>query len=156
MFNRLSVNGLLKSVIATLAVSVMVVLALGAWNSWTRLVAAGRVAAVAKAASHLFTALHNLRVERSPANRDLLGEKQLPGPSAQILAVRAAEMPALRAAYAVLQTVDFADRQTMITTLDQATRRLAALQEETVQAFTQPKAARRNGLARSSSPKPAA
>jgi methyl-accepting chemotaxis protein len=148
MFNRLSVNGLLKSVIATLAVSVMVVLALGAWNSWARLVAADRVAAVAEASSHLFTALHNLRVERSSANRDLLGDKQLPGPSAQILAVRAAEMPALRAAYAVLQTVDFADRQTMITALDQATRRLAALQEETTQAFTQPKAARRGGLAK--------
>ena len=117
MFNRLSVNGLLKSVIATLAVSVMVVLALGAWNSWARLLAADRVAAVAEASSHLFTALHNLRVERSSTNRDLLGDKQLSGPSAQIVAVRAAEMPALRAAYAVLQIVDFADRQTMITTL---------------------------------------
>ena len=148
MFNRLSVSRLLKSVIATLAVSVMVVLALGAWNSWTRLAAAGRVAAVAEASSHLFTALHNLRVERSSTNRDLLGDKQLPGPSAQILAVRAAEMPALRAAHAVLQTVDFADRQTMIAALDQAIRRLTALHEETAQAFTQPKAARRSGLAK--------
>src|SRR5882757_2741863 len=148
MFNRLSVNGLLKSVIATLAVSVMVVLALGAWNSWTRLLAAGRVAAVAEASSHLFTALHNLRVERSSTNRDLLGDKQLSGPSAQIVAVRAAEMPALRAAYAVLQTVDFADRPTMIAALDRATRRLAELHEETAQAFTQPKAARRAGLAK--------
>src|SRR2546429_9969136 len=108
----------------------MVALALDAGNSWTCHCASDRVAAVAEASSHLFTALHNLRVERSSTNRDLLGDKQLPGPSAQIVAVRAAEMPALRAAYAVLQTVDFAGRETMITALDQATKRLTALHEE--------------------------
>src|SRR5882757_274428 len=122
MFNRLTVSALLKSVIGFLAAVVVVSLVVAAWTSWNRLAAVDRVVAVAEASSQLFTALHNLRVERSSTNRDLLGEKQLPGPSAQIVAVRSIEMPALKAAYAVLQTVDFADRPTMIAALDRATR----------------------------------
>src|ERR1700687_3375160 len=76
MLNRVSVNAILKSVIATLAAAVMVMLALGAWSSWDRLAAVKRIAAVADASSYIFTAMHNLRVDRNATNRDLVADKQ--------------------------------------------------------------------------------
>ena len=77
MLNRLSVNALLKSIIVALSAVVVVVLSLGAWESWHRMAVASRIAAAAEASTHLFTALHNLRVDRSSTNRDLLSDRQL-------------------------------------------------------------------------------
>jgi methyl-accepting chemotaxis protein len=146
MFNRLSVNWLLKSVIASLAAAIVIVLALGAWNSWTRLASINRIAAVTDVTAHMFTALHNLRTDRAATNRDLAGEKQLTAPSSQVSEVRAAEMPALKAALEALPGIEFADRQTLVPSLDQAVKRLTALQAESASAFLQPKPARRAGL----------
>jgi hypothetical protein len=77
MLNRLSVNALLKTIIAVLSAAVVVVLSLGALESWHRMLAAGRIAAAAEATAHLFAALHNLRVDRSSTNRDLLSDQPL-------------------------------------------------------------------------------
>src|SRR5438105_6668935 len=76
MLDRLAVNTLLKFVIATLATAVVIVLSLGAWDSWGRLAAVNRIAAVADASGYLFTALHNLRVDRASTFRDLSADKQ--------------------------------------------------------------------------------
>ena len=65
MLNRISVNALLKSVIAIMALAVTVIFSLGAWESWSRLAAVNRIAAVADASGYMFTVLHNLRVDRS-------------------------------------------------------------------------------------------
>src|SRR3954470_18793792 len=62
---RFSVNVLLKSVIAALAATIMVLLALGSWQSWNRLQAVNRITAAAAASSHIFKALHNLRSDRT-------------------------------------------------------------------------------------------
>jgi hypothetical protein len=61
MLNRLTINTLLKAVIATLGAAVVIMLSLSAWNSWERLGSASRALAVADASSYLFTALHHLR-----------------------------------------------------------------------------------------------
>ena len=45
--------------------------------------------------SDLFTALHNLRVDRSNTNRDLVSDKALTAPNPQLRNIRAAQMPAL-------------------------------------------------------------
>jgi hypothetical protein len=52
MFNRLSVNGLLKLVIGLLASAVIAVLGLGAWNSWDRLQTVNRISAVTDASAY--------------------------------------------------------------------------------------------------------
>ena len=65
MLNRLSANTLLKSVVAVLAAIVVTMLAFGAWQSWVKLQSAGRIVAVADAASSAFRAMHNLRTDRS-------------------------------------------------------------------------------------------
>ena len=97
MLDRLTVSVLLKSVITTLAAAVVVMLSLGAWQSWNRLTTLSRIGAVAEASSYLFTSLHNLRVDRSTTFRTLSGEEQFSSPPAQLKEVRDAEMPALKA-----------------------------------------------------------
>ena len=146
MLNRLSVNVLLKSVVALLSAAIVVSLSLGAWGSWTRLQQANRIAAVAEASGYLFTALHNLRVDRSSSNRDLSQEKQ-PGVTPMLREVREAEMPALKTGLAVLQKMDFPQGNGPVVELDAAITKLAALHKESATALSQPKSARRPGIA---------
>src|SRR5882672_8463131 len=111
MLDRLSVNTLLKFVIAALASAVVVVLSLGAWDSWGRLAAVKRIAAVADASGYLFTALHNLRVDRASTFRDLSADKLFTAVNPVVKEAREAEMPALNSALAALDAVDFPERQ---------------------------------------------
>jgi methyl-accepting chemotaxis protein len=147
MLNRLSVNALLKVVIAMLSVAVMVMLAFGAWGQWTRLTAVNRIAAVADVSAHLFTALHNLRVDRASTFRDLNADRQHPGIAQQLKASRDGEVPALKAALVSLEAVDFPDQKAVISDLDRRVKKLLALHEESAAAFVKPKAERRAGLA---------
>ena len=147
MFSHLSVNVLLKSVIATLAAIVVSVLAYDAWQTWSRLEAETRIAKVADANAHLFTALHNLRVDRALTNRDLIAEAPVSAINANVRDSRAAEVPALRSAIELLRGIDFPGRQEAIAGLDQSLKKLIALQEESAAAFMQPKSARRAALA---------
>jgi methyl-accepting chemotaxis protein len=147
MFNRISVNAILKSVIASLAAVVVLMLALGAWSSWDRLTAVTRIAAIADASSYMFTAMHNLRVDRSVTNRDLLSDKPAGGISPWLRETREAEMPALRSALVALESVDLPDRAAVIADFAQRINKLAALHGETAAALLRPKAERRNGLA---------
>ncbi len=147
MINRLSVNVILKSVIGMLAVSVMLLLAFGAWDSWNRLAATNRIAHVADASAFLFKALHNLRVDRASTLRELSYDGQRTAMLPQLKQVREAEMPALKAGLAALDRTEFAGRQEAIAGLGQAITKLTAMQQESAAAFMQPKAARRAGLA---------
>ena len=104
MFNKISVNVLLKSVIAVLAMVVIVMLSLSASQSWTRLTTVKRIAIAADASADLFTALHNLRVDRSYTTRDLNSEKQFPEVYPALKAMRDADMPALKSALTKLES----------------------------------------------------
>jgi methyl-accepting chemotaxis protein len=147
MLNRFSVNLLLKSVIAVLAASVVIVLAIGAWDSWARLTVATRIAAVTNASGELFKALHNLRLDRTGTFRDLVTDRQLAAMNPQVKANRDAELPALRAAVEALKAVDLPDRDKVVAELAAATDKLEALQKESAEAMLKPKAQRRNDLA---------
>jgi methyl-accepting chemotaxis protein len=142
MIDRLSVNALLKSVIAILSAAVIVMLALGAWGSWGRLVSVNRIAAVADASAYMFTALHNLRVDRATTVRVLQADNQTASVPAMLGQVRDAEMPALRSALVALQAAEFPERQAAIAGLGDRIKKLSALQEETVAAIGRPKAQR--------------
>jgi ABC-type nickel/cobalt efflux system permease component RcnA len=78
MLNRVTINALLKSVILVLCTSLVIILALGAWESWQKVRTANRIAAVADASTHIFKALHNLRSDRSRTVRVVLAEKTSP------------------------------------------------------------------------------
>ncbi len=146
--NRLSVNTLLSSVIGILAATIVVMLALGAWDSWNRYTTINRITTVVETTGHLFKALHNLRYDRSNTNRDLLADKQLSGVSSLVKTAREHENAALKAALVSLATVEFADQKTAHADLTARVNKLLALQDESAAAFVKPKAERRADLAK--------
>ena len=114
MFNKISVNVLLKSVIAVLAMVVIVMLSFSASKSWTRLTTVKRISIAADASTDLFTALHNLRVDRSYTTRDLNSEKQFTEVYPALKAMRDADLPALKSALTKLESADFPERQIVL------------------------------------------
>ena len=147
MLNRISVNVLLKSVIGVLALALVSLLASGAQDSWRQLATANRISAAVDASTSLFTALHNLRVDRAMSYRDLIADKQFTSMSPQLRQTRDAEMPALKSALTALGAVDFPRRPEVVASLGQSIKKLTALHEESAAAFLRPKAERRQGLA---------
>jgi methyl-accepting chemotaxis protein len=146
MLNRFTVNALLKSVIATLAMVVVVASSFLAWNSWSRLAAAKRMAIVVDASSYMFTALPNLRNDRSATDPDLIADKPLDTTMRLRTEARAADLPALTSALAALESADFPERQSAVKALRGAVQKLAALQQESDAAIQRPKSERRQGL----------
>ncbi len=147
MLNKLSVGALLKSVIGILGAVVIVMLAQNAWEAFARYRTANRGAAVVDISRNLFTALHNLRVDRSTTFRDVNGDRTLTGLAKQTQDVRTAEMAALTPALAALEALDFPQKQAMLPGILQSAKKFAAMHAETAAAVTQPKAQRRAGLA---------
>src|SRR3954463_4188061 len=96
MVSRLSVNALLKSVIAIMGAAVMTSLLLSAWDSWGRLQITNQIAVAAESTKYLFTAMHVLRLERPTTYRELLSDRQ--SANSRIAPLRATEMSALRSA----------------------------------------------------------
>jgi hypothetical protein len=149
MLNRLSANVLLKSTIATMAVAVVVMLAVNAWDCWRRLSDASRIAVVADASGFAFKVLHNLRTDRATTFRELNSDQTMdPAIEKYVRGIRDSEMPALQSALEILESIDFADRATLLPELQREHKSMTALHAETWQAFTKPKAARREGLAK--------
>jgi methyl-accepting chemotaxis protein len=144
--NKFSVNLLLKSVIGALAAAVVVLLTVGSWDSWTRLKSADRIANVASASAEIFTSLHNLRLDRTMTPRALQAENAFTAIAPDITKPRDAMMPALKAALASVETIDFPGRQTAMSNLDTAYKKLSSLHQDTVTALKQPKSARNAAL----------
>src|SRR5919204_4891642 len=124
MLDRLSVNTILKSVIAALSAVVVIMLAAGAWSSWSRLQVVSRIAGVAAASTHLFTALYNLRSDRTRSFRLLSADQPMMTRDPNVTQPREAEMPALRTALTILENVDFPERQAAMAELGQRIKKL--------------------------------
>ena len=95
MFNRVTISALLKTVVAALGTAILIMLALNAFESWGRLNETRREFAASSAAGYLFTALHNLRIDRTTSRTDLASDKPPSGVEPILQAARTAEMPAL-------------------------------------------------------------
>jgi len=117
MIQRLSVNLLLKSVILTLSAAIVVVLSLGAWNSWHRQATVRRIAGVVETSASFFTALHNLRSDRTTTVRELIADRVNSTLPAQLVKLREIDLPALKAGLASLETVDFPGRAAAVASL---------------------------------------
>jgi len=149
VLDRLSANALIKSVIVILASAVVLLLALGAWSSWQRLGAADRIARVAEASAHAFKAMHNLRTDRATTIRGLNDPAPMDADvEARLKGIRDAETAALVAAAGVLEGVEFIDRATLLPALQRSIKTVGALHSESWTALKQPKAQRREQLAR--------
>ncbi len=147
MLNRLSVSILLKCVIATFGAIVVVMLALSARESWSRLQTANRISQVANISAYMFTAMNSLRVDRSATLRGLLMDKQPAKMDPLVTAMRASDMPALNNLVAALAAADFPDHDAAATDFAAKIKRLAELQQQTEPVFLKPKAERPANLA---------
>src|SRR5215468_6363398 len=111
MLGRLTVSTLLQSVIAFLAVCVVALLMVTAWQSLERLSATRHIADVAQASTNAFKAMHNLRTDHSTTPRVLNGEAAVSPEIDKFLhSIHDAEMPAIRATAAALPAIPFAEQ----------------------------------------------
>src|SRR5436305_11479536 len=113
----------------------MLALSLSAWHSWTRLAAVNRIAAVAEVSTHLFTALHNLRVDRASSVRDLMSPNQTTVLAPLLKSVREADLPALESALIALRATSFPEKESAIASLGPAIAKLKSLHQESVAAL---------------------
>jgi methyl-accepting chemotaxis protein len=149
MLNRITVSALLKLVMAIMAVSVALLLAFGAWDSWERLLAAGRVSVIADASANAFRAMHNLRTDRSTTFRALNADGPMsPETEKYLRGLREAEVPALRAALVLLPQTEFDGKALLLPELARLTQLLVDFQTESWDAINMPKASRRPALAK--------
>jgi methyl-accepting chemotaxis protein len=147
MLDRFTVSSLIKSVIALMAICMTALLSISAWNSWERLATTSRIRVVADASSNLFKAMHNLRSDRSTTNRNLTDDAPLqPDMQVYLRTTRDAELPAMRAAAARLEGLEFPDHQTLMPELNRLIQTFAALDAESWEALNKPKTARRPTL----------
>ncbi len=146
MFNRITVSVLLKSVIVTLALVVVAVSCWSAWSSWQRLASARRIATVIEASADMFAALPGLRNDRSMTAQHLAADQPANALSPALTKARTLDLPNLKAALAVLETADFPEQQSTVTSLRGEADRLAALQRDTEAAIKLPKSERPAGL----------
>jgi methyl-accepting chemotaxis protein len=149
MLNRVSVNVLLKSVVALLAGALVLSLAIDSWNSWVRFGQSGRMVSVADASSSLFNALASLRIDRSSTARDLNLDRQA-GVNPVLRKMREADVKSLTEATAQLKEIDLGPNNALVTDLERQFKQLLNLHQETAAALSQPKAQRRAGIVQDS------
>jgi hypothetical protein len=129
--------------------TVVVVILLGsqAWDAWSRLKENQRAEQVVAAYRQIFTALINQRTDRSTTQR--LWDAEGPPTEqnkAYLADLRGHEMPALVAGTALLESLSFAGRDTLLPELKRATASLTALQAEFDTGINRPWAERRTTL----------
>jgi methyl-accepting chemotaxis protein len=147
MLDRFTVSSLIKSVIVLMALCMTALLSVTAWNSWERLVMTGRIRVVADASSSLFSAMHNLRSDRSATGRNLNEDAALPGEMQKYLRdIRDSELSGMKAAAQILVEIDFEDRATLLPELNRTIDAFVKLEAESWDALNKPKASRRAAL----------
>ena len=144
MFNRLTISKLLKSVMAACVVAFLIA---SAWDSWGRLQSAGRMSVIAGASESAFKAMHNLRTDRANTTPTLNGEAAIDSVTEKAIRdYRETENPAMRSVAELSGTVDFADQETLLPSLMRQMEALKALQSESWDAMSKPKASLSFGL----------
>jgi methyl-accepting chemotaxis protein len=148
VLDGLSVRTILRAVIFALAVAIIVQLGLGAWGSWQRLVLANRIATVADASSFAFTAMHNLRTDRSTTIQALKAPATIADDTKKRLeSIRNAELPALQSVMDMLPGLDFPDKSTLLPDLQQTVAAVKDIQNAAWDEVQKPKESRKASLA---------
>ncbi|MDX2168990.1 MAG: methyl-accepting chemotaxis protein [Deltaproteobacteria bacterium] len=148
MFNRLSANLLLKSVLALMGVVIVLMLGLNAWGSYRQVARTDRILGFVEASNHAFRAMHMTRLDRSQSVRALNGENPATATAkSSILKLRQGLLPAIAASAEAMAKVDLPEAATAGAELQRIHKTMSALHAESVPAFDQPKTARRAGLA---------
>jgi len=148
VLNAVSVRTILRAVISALAVVIVVLLGLGAWSSWQQLQLAKHIASVAQASSFAFTAMHNLRTDRSTTIQTLNAPTPIADDTRKRLqGIRDHELPALQALMAQLPDIDFPEKDSLLPALQQTVATVKAMQDQAWEEVQKAKDARKAGLA---------
>jgi methyl-accepting chemotaxis protein len=147
MFNRLSSDRLLKSILAFFALAAIILISLGVAGSWHVLAETRRAEQVVAVSGQIFTALVNLRTDRSTTPRTWgLDETISAKNRANVTVLRDGEMPALAATLALTPDIPFENSTELLANLRRSFDQLAALQSEFWTGVAGPKSARRPGF----------
>jgi methyl-accepting chemotaxis protein len=147
MLNRLTISTLLKAAIALCGIAVITLLGLSVSDSWSRMRSASRAAAATQASSYLFTALSNIRLDRTNAFRALQADNPPSDTIPMMRKSQAAEMPALKSALALLQELDLPGQHDTVADLARQVAALDELHRAVDSALAQAKSARTPGFA---------
>ena len=147
MLNAVSVRTILRSVICAFALVIVVLLGLGAWRSWQGLLLANRIATVANASSLAFTAMHNLRTDRSTTVQALNAAAPMADDTKKRLqGLRDQELPALQSLMDLLPSIEFLDKDSLLPELQQMIATVKGLQDTASDDVQKPKESRKAGL----------
>ena len=139
----------MKTVILVTSISVVIGFSLNAWDAWSHLQSASRMAQIADASANMFKAMHNLRTDRSTTNRLINSDAPMdPDIEKYLRNIRDTEMPAMNTALGLLGGIEFAEKATLIPDFDRTLKTLTTLQKEFWEAVAKPKADRRLALAK--------
>jgi methyl-accepting chemotaxis protein len=148
MITRLSVNFLVKGGMASLALTIVALLGVGAATCWQQLDTSGRTLHIVRVSQEAFTVFANIRTDRSSAPRTWLADAPISAENrAYLTGMQNREMPALAATIAQLQNIPFDGRDTLSPALEQSYQTLTALQTEFWAGVVMPRGSRRAGLA---------
>lgn len=148
MLKGFSVAVLLRVVMSALALVAVSFLGVRVWEGVGLLGDSGRTLRVANASEDAFIAMLNIRTDRNSTPRAWRAEVIAP-PQVRdyIKPLHQAEMAALTRAVPVLTGLDFVEKSRLLPELVRVEAKLAALQGEFWSGVSQPKSARRAGLA---------
>jgi methyl-accepting chemotaxis protein len=148
MFEKLSANAILKSVVALFATGLMLVLAVNAWDASRQLATAGRLAALVDTSNHVFRVMHNLRIDRAQTVRALSAPDAAESATLRSIdGVRQGATPALKSAVETLVVAEFPGQKDFHRDLHRAAEKLAALHQVSWDAMQKPKGQRPAQLA---------
>ncbi|WP_315724411.1 MULTISPECIES: methyl-accepting chemotaxis protein [unclassified Bradyrhizobium] len=148
MLSRFTVAAILKTVITIAALIIIGTFAWNSWESWRRLQVTGNILKVTDASAFLFTAMTNLRSDRSTTPRAINAEQAMePAAEKYVRSLRDTEMPALARARELLPTIEFAQSQSLIPELERLEKALIGYQTEFWSEVAKPKSQRRLALA---------
>jgi methyl-accepting chemotaxis protein len=149
MINRLTVSGLLKTVIAAMSICVVISLAITAYASWDRLRTASRISHIADASADLFKAMHNLRTDRSTTSRLLNASEPRDAEIEKYLRnLRDAQMPAMARALELLPSIEFPQSGVLVPELARLNKQLIEQQKQFWDEVAKPKDQRRAALSK--------
>ncbi len=147
MFKDLSVDRLLKTILALFALASVILLGLNVRVSWDVLAENARAERVVAASRQIFTALINIRTDRSSTQRTWEADQVLSVDNqAYVTTLRQAEMPALAASLDLLVDLRFDGHDELLASLRRSIDKLSSLQTEYWTGVAGPKSARRPAL----------
>jgi methyl-accepting chemotaxis protein len=143
---NVSIRTMLRVSTGILVLTLLFLLGENARQMWQRSTTTERTVVAAEVTEHLFTALHNLRVDRSSTARDLRKDQPSAASTQQALSARVAELAAVKRSAATLSAMGTDEAVAAARALSADGDRLAALHTEAEAAIRLPKAQRRAGL----------